>query len=274
MNEKELGDARKPVVLIIGGGFAGINAARALKRSNAEVLLVDRRDSGATGFAAMLAAQPDEFAPAMLRGADPFILIFTSGTTGRAKGVAAPLQMLLQFAVMMQDGFDLQESDVFWCFADPGWALGTYVTLTTPLLLGHGTVLYEGAFTVDSIVRIITMAGVTNLIAAPTVFRMLRAAGDAAMAPIAGQLRRLLASLNIQVSKNHMGAFTGEQDGRSLPHAAGRSRDDGDLAAQPAHPPAPFRVKVLPCMLSPTAHSLWAARPIHWSARQKWSTHQ
>jgi acetyl-CoA synthetase len=168
------------------------------------VLLVDRGDRGPGGFAAMLAAQPAEFAPVMRQGSDPFILIFTSGTTGRAKGVAAPLKMLLQFAVMMQDGFDLQESDVFWCFADPGWALGMYVTLTTPLLLGHGTVLFEGAFTVDSIVRTIAAAGVTNLIAAPTVFRMLRAAGDVAMAPIAGQLRRISSGgepLNVEMSR-------------------------------------------------------------------------
>ena len=44
MTEKEVRDHRKPVVVIVGGGFAGINAARALKRSNAEIILIDRRN--------------------------------------------------------------------------------------------------------------------------------------------------------------------------------------------------------------------------------------
>ena len=44
MIEKELSNSRKPVVVIVGGGFAGINAARALKRSNAEIILIDRRN--------------------------------------------------------------------------------------------------------------------------------------------------------------------------------------------------------------------------------------
>lgn len=164
------------------------------------VLVLDRNGD----LAAMLAVQPAEFAPVILRGSDPFILIFTSGTTGHSKGVAAPLQALLQFAVMMQDGIGLRDNDVYWCLADPGWALGTYATLTAPLLLGHSTVLYEGPFSVESTVRVITEAGVTSLAAAPTVFRMMRAAGDAALAPIARRLRCIFSGgepLNAEVSR-------------------------------------------------------------------------
>ena len=65
------------------------------------VLLIDHGTPGAAAFALALADQPAEFAPTMRRGTDPFILIFTSGTTGHAKGVAAPLSALLQFAVFM-----------------------------------------------------------------------------------------------------------------------------------------------------------------------------
>ncbi len=166
------------------------------------VLLVDRIDTSSSGFSAILASQSEQFTPVMRRGTDPFILIFTSGTTGKAKGVAAPLSALLQFAVFMEDGVDLRASDVYWCFADPGWALGMYCTLTAPLLLGHSTVLYEGPFTVESTVRVIAEAGVTNLVAAPTVFRMMRAAGDAAMAP--SQLRCITSGgepLNPEISR-------------------------------------------------------------------------
>jgi acetyl-CoA synthetase len=65
-------------------------------------------------------------------------------------------------------------------------------TLTAPLLLGHSTVLYEGPFSVESTVRVATELGVTNMVAAPTVFRMMRAAGESAVAPLRGKLRAVV----------------------------------------------------------------------------------
>jgi acetyl-CoA synthetase len=153
-------------------------------------LLVDRPRDGHPGdFAARLAAQPAEFAPVMLRGSDPFIMLFTSGTTGSPKGVRYPLSLLLPVAVYMQAGIDLQPQDRFWNVADPGWAYGMLYSALGPLLLGHATTFFEGGFTVDAAVRVITSQRITNLAAAPTVYRLMMAAGDAAMAPIAGQLR-------------------------------------------------------------------------------------
>ena len=58
-----------------------------------------------------------------------------------------------------------------------------------PLLLGHATTFHEGAFTVDGTARVIAGQRITNFTAAPTVYRLMMAAGDAAMAPIACQLR-------------------------------------------------------------------------------------
>jgi acetyl-CoA synthetase len=152
-------------------------------------LVIDRGVNGRSDFTAALAAQPASFEPVMRKGNDPFIMIYTSGTTGNAKGVAMPLEALLQFAVFMRDGMDVRPDDVFWGFADPGWALGLYAGIAGPLLLGQTVLLYDGSFSVDSTVRMIAELKVTNLLAAPTVFRMLRAAGDAAVAPIAHQLR-------------------------------------------------------------------------------------
>jgi acetyl-CoA synthetase len=143
-------------------------------------------------FNSAMDAQRPEFQPVMRRGDDHFGVIFTSGTTGKAKGVAYPLSALRQFAVFMRDGVDLQPDDIYWCFADPGWALGIIGTLTAPLLLGHSTVLYEGPFSVESTVRVASELGVTNMVAAPTVFRMMRAAGEAAVAPLRGKLRAVV----------------------------------------------------------------------------------
>ncbi len=141
------------------------------------------------GFAEAVAAQSSAFAPVMLKGDDPFVVLFTSGTTGKPKGVRYPLRLLLPVASYMLDAVDLRPDDNYWNVADPGWAYGMLYAVVGPLLLGHTTTFYEGAFTVDSTVRILSERKIANLAAAPTAYRLLMAAGDTALAPIAHQLR-------------------------------------------------------------------------------------
>ncbi|MBV9835454.1 MAG: AMP-binding protein [Alphaproteobacteria bacterium] len=142
-------------------------------------------------FEAEMAVQSADCPPVMRRRDDPFVILFTSGTTGKPKGIAYPLFAFLQFAMYMRAGLDLQESDIYWCFADPGWALGMIGTLTAPLLLGCTTVMYEGPFSVESTVNVVKELGVTSMVAAPTVFRMMRVAGAEAVAPMRGALRAI-----------------------------------------------------------------------------------
>jgi acetyl-CoA synthetase len=140
-------------------------------------------------FATELLRQPPTFEPVLRSGDDPFLMLFTSGTTGAAKGVAVPLKALLSFFAYMRWGLDLREDDAYWNIADPGWAYGLYYAVIGPLLLGHATTLYDGPFTVDSTYRIIRQYGITNLAGAPTAYRLLITAGDKAAAPIKGCLR-------------------------------------------------------------------------------------
>ena len=153
------------------------------------VLLVDRAQGAQDPFRQALAAQPAEFAPVPRTGDDPFVILFTSGTTGSPKGVRYPLRLLLAVAAYMRDAVDLRAEDRFWNVADPGWAYGMLYSAMGPLLLGHGTTFFEGGFTVDAALHVITTLDINNLAAAPTAYRLLMAAGDAAMAPIAGRLR-------------------------------------------------------------------------------------
>jgi acetyl-CoA synthetase len=184
-----------------GGSNARLILVDAANRSkldevpNCPPVLTLRRGAAARAgdgdFAAEMAAQLPDCPPVLRRRDDAFIILFTSGTTGKPKGVVYPLFSLLQFAMFMRAGVDLKESDIYWCFADPGWALGMIGTLTAPLLLGCTTVMYEGAFSVESTVKVVRELGVTNMVAAPTVFRMMRAAGVDAVAPMRGALRAI-----------------------------------------------------------------------------------
>ena len=85
----------------------------------------------------------------MLKGCDPFVVLFTSGTTGKPKGVRYPLSLLLPVASYMLDAIDLRPEDNYWNVADPGWAYGMLYAVIGPLMLGHATTFYEGGFTVD-----------------------------------------------------------------------------------------------------------------------------
>ncbi|RQP99691.1 AMP-binding protein [Burkholderia stagnalis] len=144
---------------------------------------------GDLDFRAALDAQPDAFEPVPRTGADLFLMMSTSGTTGLPKGVPVPLHALLAFGAYMRDAVDLRPGDRFWNIADPGWAYGLYYAITGPLLLGHATTLYEGGFTVEGTYDVIERLGITSLAGSPTAYRLLMAAGSGPAARIKGRLR-------------------------------------------------------------------------------------
>ncbi|MEX2476734.1 AMP-binding protein [Marinobacter sp.] len=140
-------------------------------------ICVDAAEAGTEipDFAGTLAEQSAEFEPVMVKGGDPFLQMFTSGTVGKAKGVAVPANALMAFYVYMKYAIDLRDDDVFWNVADPGWAYGLYYAVVGPLLMGHASHFNPGAFTPESTYDMIRKYKITNLAAAPTAYRLLKA---------------------------------------------------------------------------------------------------
>lgn len=144
---------------------------------------------GDIDYAAEMAAQPTDFEPVMLTGKDLFLMLFTSGTTGAPKGVGVPLEALRAFWVYMTLGLNVRPDDRFWNIADPGWAYGLYYSAIGPLLLGNTTVFQQAGFDVDETCKIIRDLDINNFAAAPTVYRLMIAAGDRVSETLKGRLR-------------------------------------------------------------------------------------
>ncbi|MBV4495450.1 AMP-binding protein [Pseudomonas sp. SWRI12] len=144
---------------------------------------------GDYSFWAEVANHSNQCEPLMLTGEDPFLLMFTSGTTGPAKALSVPLKAIVAFQSYMRDAVDLRPEDAFWNVADPGWAYGIYFGVTGPLAMGHPITFYDGPFTLESTCRIINKYGITNLTGSPTAYRLLIAGGEQFARSIKGKLR-------------------------------------------------------------------------------------
>ncbi|MBY6037787.1 acetate--CoA ligase [Fictibacillus nanhaiensis] len=103
---------------------------------------------------------------------------YTSGSTGKPKGIVHAHRAMVQQYVTGRWVLDLQEKDVYWCTAHPGWVTGTVYGVFAPLLNGATIVIYGGRFKGEQWYETLEKAGVTVWYSAPTAFRMLMAKGN------------------------------------------------------------------------------------------------
>jgi len=114
-------------------------------------------------------------APEPMESEDMLFILYTSGTTGKPKGIVHTTGgYLTQVASTTKYVFDLKEDDVFWCTADIGWVTGHSYVVYGPLANGATVLMYEGAPDWperDRFWKICARYGVTVLYTAPTAIR-------------------------------------------------------------------------------------------------------
>ena len=123
----------------------------------------------------LMADAPAYCEPEQMDAEDLLFILYTSGTTGKPKGIVHTTGgYLTQAMATTKLVFDLKDEDVFWCTADVGWVTGHSYVVFGPLSLGATVVMYEGAPDWPDKNRfwdIVERFGVTVFYTAPTAIR-------------------------------------------------------------------------------------------------------
>jgi len=161
---ERINDSESKVVVTADGGWRGGNVVplkqnvdRALEKcSTVEHTVVVRRVGGGMSIKMhenfdywwddLMDEAPIQCEPEVMDAEDLLYILYTSGTTGKPKGIAhTTAGYMIGTAKTHEWVFDVKDEDVYWCTADIGWVTGHSYIVYGPLANGTTNVMYEGA---------------------------------------------------------------------------------------------------------------------------------
>jgi acetyl-CoA synthetase len=165
-------------------GLASVRAVVVIRRTGTAIPMRDGRDRW---WHELMASTSSACPAEPLEANEPGIVFYTSGTTGKPKGIVhAGVAFVVNNYVYAKYHLDLHADDVLWCTADIGWLTLHIWGIVGALANGITTVVFEGAIdypTPERFYQIVDRYHVTKLFTAPTAVRMLMKHGEGLMAP-------------------------------------------------------------------------------------------
>ncbi len=171
--------ALKPAVDEAVAGAASVERVVVVRRTEEPTHMVEGRD---IWWHDVMREASADCAPARLDAEHPLFLLYTSGTTGKPKGILHTTGgYLTHVTTTARAIFDLKDTDTYWCTADIGWVTGHSYIVYGILANGATTLMYEGTPThpgPDRFWDIIERHRVTIFYTAPTAIRTFIRLGD------------------------------------------------------------------------------------------------